>query len=62
MRIQQEAGEGKFNYLVVYTPPARDCVAIEALTANVDAFNTGEGLNILAPGHSIDGTITVSLT
>jgi aldose 1-epimerase len=62
LRIQQETGEGKFNYLVVYTPPARDCVAIEALTANVDAFNTGEGLNILAPGHSIDGTITVRLT
>lgn len=61
LRIQQETGEGKFNYLVVYTPPARDCVAIEPLTANVDAFNTGEGLNILAPGHSIDGQVTVSL-
>lgn len=61
LRIDQETGEGKFNYLVVYTPPARDCVAIEPLTANVDAFNTGEGLNILAPGHSIDGTIVLSL-
>lgn len=61
LRIEQEAGEGKFNYLVVYTPPARDCVAIEPLTANVDAFNTGEGLNILSPGHSIDGTVTVRL-
>nr|WP_295930384.1 aldose 1-epimerase [uncultured Dyadobacter sp.] len=61
LRIDQETGEGKFNYLVVYTPPARDCVAIEPLTSNVDAFNTGEGLNILAPGHSIDGTIVLSL-
>lgn len=61
LRIEQETGEGKFNYLVVYTPPARDCVAIEPLTANVDAFNTGEGLNILSPGHSIDGTVTVRL-
>lgn len=61
LRIDQETGEGKFNYLVVYTPPARDCVAIEPLTANVDAFNTGEGLNILASGHSIDGTIVLSL-
>ncbi|ACT96239.1 aldose 1-epimerase [Dyadobacter fermentans] len=59
LRIEQETE--KFKYLVVYTPPARDCVAIEPLTANVDSFNTGEGLQILAPGHSIDGTITVRL-
>ncbi|MCF0073166.1 aldose 1-epimerase [Dyadobacter sp. CY261] len=61
LRIRQETGEGKFNYLVVYTPPARDCVAIEPLTANVDSFNTGDGLNILGPGLTIDGTIVVSL-
>lgn len=60
--IEQEAGEGKFNYLVVYTPPARDCVAIEPLTANVDSFNSGEGLNILAPGNAISGTIKIKLT
>ncbi|MHA4742189.1 aldose 1-epimerase [Dyadobacter sp. MSC1_007] len=61
LRITQETGEGKFKYLVLYTPPARDCVAIEPLTSNVDSFNTGDGLNILAPGHSISGTITVNL-
>ncbi|WP_221393351.1 aldose 1-epimerase [Dyadobacter sp. NIV53] len=61
LRIEQETGEGKFNYLVIYTPPAKDCVAIEPLTGNVDAFNNGEGLNILAPGNSISGIITVSL-
>jgi aldose 1-epimerase len=61
LRIKQETGEGKFNYLVVYTPPARDCVAIEPLTANVDSFNSGEGLNILAHGKSISGSITLTL-
>ncbi|QRR01732.1 aldose 1-epimerase [Dyadobacter sandarakinus] len=61
LKIDQETGEGKFNYLVVYTPPARDCVAIEPLTANVDSFNTGEGLNILAHGHHISGTISLRL-
>ncbi|MCF0060853.1 aldose 1-epimerase [Dyadobacter chenwenxiniae] len=61
LRIKQETGEGKFNYLVVYTPPARDCVAIEPLTANVNAFNSGEGLNVLAQGKSIHGAITLSL-
>ncbi|MCE6991609.1 aldose 1-epimerase [Dyadobacter sp. CY323] len=62
VQIIQETGEGKFNHLVVYTPPARDCVAIEPLTANVDSFNSGDGLNILAPGTHITGRITVRLT
>lgn len=62
LEIEQETGEGKFNHLVIYTPPERDCVAIEPLTANVNAFNNGEGLNVIAPGHSISGTIGVRLT
>ena len=62
LNIEQETGEGKFNYLVVYTPPAKDCVAIEALTGNVNAFNNQEGLNVLAPGNSITGSITLRLT
>ncbi|MCE7039817.1 aldose 1-epimerase [Dyadobacter sp. CY312] len=61
LRIEQETGEGKFNYLVLYTPPSRDCVAIEPLTGNVNAFNNEEGLNILAQGRAISGTINVSL-
>lgn len=61
LRIEQETGEGKFNYLVLYTPPSRDCVAIEPLTGNVNAFNNGEGLNILARGKTISGSINVSL-
>lgn len=61
LEIVQETGEGKFNYLVVYTPPARDCIGIEPLTANVNAFNNGEGLNIIAPGTSISGTVTLNL-
>jgi len=62
LNVRQETGEGKFNFLVIYTPPARDCVAIEPLTANVNAFNSGEGLNIVAPGNHVTGTIQVSLT
>jgi aldose 1-epimerase len=62
LNIEQETGEGKFNHLVIYTPPSRDCVAIEPLTANVNAFNNGEGLNVLAPGNMISGTISISLS
>jgi aldose 1-epimerase len=61
LQVEQETGEGKFNHLVVYTPAERDCVGIEPLTANVNAFNNGEGLNTLAQGNSISGTIKVRL-
>ncbi|SEI76945.1 aldose 1-epimerase [Dyadobacter koreensis] len=61
LQIEQETGEGKFNHLVVYTPPARDCVGIEPLTANVNSFNNGEGLTTLPAGSSVSGTINIKL-
>lgn len=48
-----------FPYLVVYTPGRRDNIAIEPLTANVNAFNTGEGLHVLNPGEELNGQIRV---
>lgn len=48
-----------FPYLVVYTPGRRDHIAIEPLTANVDAFNNGEGLMALEPGGELRGEIRV---
>lgn len=59
--IGQQTGEGKFNYLVCYTPTRRDSVAIEPLTANVNAFNNGEGLAILEPWDTLSGTIWIRL-
>ena len=50
-----------FPFLVVYTPQRRDCIAIEPITANVNAFNTGEGLRTLEPGETWGGTIGVRL-
>ncbi|WP_018619303.1 aldose 1-epimerase [Spirosoma luteum] len=59
--VGQQTGEGKLNYLVCYTPPRRDSIAIEPLTANVDAFNNGEGLAILDPGGILSGSMWVRL-
>ncbi|MBD2752683.1 aldose 1-epimerase [Spirosoma validum] len=61
MIVGQQTGEGKFNYLVCYTPTRRDSIAIEPLTANVDAFNNGEGLTVLEPWDTISGTMWVRL-
>lgn len=59
LQIEQKVDE--FKYLVVYTPPARDCIAIEPLTANVNAFNNGEGLNTLPKGALLKGKIKLRL-
>jgi len=60
--VGQQTGENKLNYLVCYTPPRRDSIAIEPLTANVDAFNNGDGLTILSPGETLSGTMWVRLS
>lgn len=45
--IWQPASWQKFNYSVLYVPPKRDCIAIEPMTCNTNAFNTGDGLMLL---------------
>ncbi|GAA4397102.1 aldose 1-epimerase [Nibrella viscosa] len=62
LHVWQETGPGKFNYLVVFTPPARNRIAIEPLTGNVNAFNNQEGLIVLAPNEVAEGTIKVWLS
>jgi aldose 1-epimerase len=51
-----------FPYIVIYTPPRRDRIAIEPQTANVNAFNNQENLTILNPGESFGGTMRVGLS
>jgi aldose 1-epimerase len=48
-----------FPYVVVYTPPRRDRIAIEPQTANVNAFNNLEGLTTLNPGETMQGRVDV---
>lgn len=44
--------EPSYPYLQIYTPPHRNSIAIENLSAAPDAFNNGMGLMTLAPGAS----------
>jgi aldose 1-epimerase len=43
-----------YPYLQLYTPPNRDGLSIENLSAAPDAFNNGLGLTILEPGQKAD--------
>ncbi len=51
-KIRQETGKRAYNYVQIYTPPARKSIAIEPMTCIPDAFNNKTGLITLIPGKS----------
>jgi aldose 1-epimerase len=48
-----------FPFLVVFAPENSNCVAIEPMSANTDAFNTGDGLRILAPNEVFQSSVKI---
>jgi aldose 1-epimerase len=46
-----------YPYLQIFTPPGRQSVAIENLSAAPDSFNNHMGLTLLSPGHSQTFTV-----
>lgn len=44
-----------FPFLQVFIPPARQSIALEPMTCNIDAFHNGEGLRMLRPGERMAG-------
>lgn len=48
-----------FPFLVVFAPENSNCVAIEPMSANTDAFNTGDGLRILAPDEIFQSSVKI---
>ncbi|MEO5891393.1 MAG: aldose 1-epimerase [Ferruginibacter sp.] len=62
-QVQLEIRPGKsYPYLQIYTPPHRNSIAIENLSAAPDAFNNKMGLKILQPGENIIFTTTYKIT
>jgi aldose 1-epimerase len=51
----QTTGERKYNFIQIFTPPHRTCIALEPMTCNVNAFNNKDGLVILDKGESLFG-------
>jgi aldose 1-epimerase len=56
-----EQSSFQFPFLVVFQPDGYNSVAIEPMTANTDAFNTGDGLIELAPLEAFSGQIRLSI-
>jgi aldose 1-epimerase len=49
----------EFPYLVVFAPHSEICVAIEPMTGNTDAFNTGDGLQVLSPNEEFTSLVEI---
>lgn len=56
-----EQSSVQFPFLVVFQPEGYTSVAIEPMTANTDAFNTGDGLIELAASDAFSGQIRLSI-
>lgn len=60
------AADPVFRHVVVFTPPGRDCFALEPVTNMTDGINridgtTEHGMAILRPGEELAGTIRFTL-
>ena len=49
----------EFPFLVVFAPTSENCVAIEPMTGNTDAFNTGDGLLVLSPKEDFNSLVEI---
>ena len=54
LNVWQEGMKGGFTFTVVYIPTNRDCIAIEPMTGNTDAYNSGDGLLVLESGKTFE--------
>jgi len=49
--VWQKSGSGQYEWLNVYIPPERNCIALEPMSCAPDAFNNGMGDIHLAEGE-----------
>ncbi|RKY52597.1 MAG: hypothetical protein DRP89_07440 [Candidatus Neomarinimicrobiota bacterium] len=61
IKIWQDTGKGKYNYLQIYIPPSRKSIAIEPMTCKINGFNNKEGLIVLPPNESFKASYGVSI-
>lgn len=61
IRLWQETGDKKYNFVQLFTTPSRSTIAIEPMTCNVNAFNNQDGLIALSPKESFRASYGVSL-
>jgi aldose 1-epimerase len=55
LNIWQQAGEGKYRFLVIYTPAGRDTIAVEPISNNTNSFNNKQNIILLQHGKKWEG-------
>ena len=61
IELWQDSGERKYNFVVVYVPDSRDCVALEPLSGLPDTFNNQVGLIILKEKEEITLSMGINI-
>lgn len=61
LNIWQQVKPNGYAYLQIFTPPHRQSIAIEPMTAAPDCFNNGMGLQTLQPGQVFTASYGVVL-
>ncbi|MCG2715342.1 MAG: hypothetical protein L6422_03490 [Candidatus Marinimicrobia bacterium] len=61
IKIWQETGKWKYNYLQIYIPPSRKSIAIEPMTCKINGFNNKKGLIVLQPNESFRASYGVNI-
>ena len=61
IELWQDAGKGRYRYLVLYMTPSGSSVAIEPWTCAPNAFNNKMGLIVLKPGRKFKASYGVVL-
>lgn len=61
LELTQPVGDELFSYMQVCIDSTRESIAIEPVSCNINALNSGEGLTILAPGAKCSAHYEVKL-
>lgn len=59
--VWQETGPGQYTYVQLFVPADRHSIAVEPFTCPPNAFNSGIGLNRLAPGQTQQLAMGISI-
>ena len=60
--LDLEINEQTYPFCMLYTPPARDCIAVEPMTCAPNAFNNGHGIIDLDVKEILELTFSIGLT
>jgi len=62
LNFWQRSGQGGLNFLQLYIPPGRKALAIEPMSASIDAFNNHDGLTVLGSREEVEFEMGISIT